>query len=628
MNDSKLFEAEARSLSYLTQLHILEIPFFQRPYVWEEENWEKLYKSFFENETPDFLGSIILKHNIDSDAISTMIIDGQQRLTTLSLFAKALFDNLNDLDKKLLRPYLERILYRYLDELDENGETVVVPKLKHSYLDSESFVAVMNNFNNSELPNKKDDRIIECYKYFIKNIKSEDYEKVKKVINVLLKSDVKIFVGIVVHGGVDEQKVFDTLNNAGVRLTITDTIKNYLFNKATKVISNGVYNKTIIDLYNENWDNTFNIRKEVNTETGTTIVTDIRKKWEQEVNYGRITRNISDLFLQAYATIKGFYKPEDTIDNLAKKYKEYIDKLNTPEEIIDLIRDIKKYADTYYNYFIKETDNNYSYDNENIIKRLLLIVRTIDFETLNPYILHILVNYKDNKETQNKYLHMIEKMVLITYLGHNTSRSKNYNKLCVDFINNNDRLEEELKMIEAPSTECIAGLYKINENVAKMLLFLIEIYRRKSKYQDIKEIEFLDSYQLEHIMPKKWQVYWNWFPEKNYLGMEIEESDLVLEKERYIKSLGNMTLLNGALNNHIKNRQIKVKINGDDSTGQKGIKDYVDLKITKDDIVDYYYNLINQNPEQPLEDSKIWNEEHIKDRNVTLLKELIDGYMY
>lgn len=630
MNDSKLFDAEARSLRYLTQLNTLEIPFFQRSYVWEKDNWDKLYMSFFENEVPDFLGSIILKHCTDHNEQKSLVIDGQQRLTTLSLFAKALFDSLSDNDKKLYKPILITILYRYLEKIDEDGNPIAIPKLQHSYLDKKSFDLIMNNFDGKELPDTQDDRIINCYKHFYNLLKSEEPDKVKRVINLLLKSDTKIFVGIVVYSGVDEQKVFDTLNNAGVRLTITDTIKNYLFNKATKLISNGSYNSEIINLYNDYWDSTFNMHMEFDKNQNMEIRQDVRKLWEKEIAYGRTTRNTSDLFLQAYATIKGFYRPEDTIDNLTVKYKEYIDKQETSDKIKKLIMDIKTYADIYYDYFIKENINsNYVYDNNNIIKRLLLIVRTIDFETLNPYILNVLVKYKDDLEQLNKKLHMVEKIVLVTYLSHNTTRSKNYNKLCVDFINNNDRLEEEIKNLESPNTECVSGLYKINENVAKVLLFLIELYRRREKYQDIKELEFLDFYQLEHIMPKKWQANWNWFPENNYLGMKIDDNDLAVEKERYIKSLGNMTLLNGALNNHIKNKSFEIKVMGDSSIGQKGIKDFVDLKITKEDVVDYYNQCVEKIKNDQLDpDSKLWDEEHIKYRNITLLNELIKGYMY
>jgi len=620
MNETKFFDAEARSLRYLNQLNELEIPFFQRPYVWEEENWKKLYESFFDNAIPDFLGSIILKHNTNGESQSTIVIDGQQRLTTMSLFVKATYDSLPEKDRIIYKPELLQILYRYLEEVDENGNPKMEPRIKHSYLDKKSFDIIMNNFENNEIVENSNDRIISCYLYFKSRLENETYEEKIRIIKMLLKSNTTIFVGIIVYSYIDEQKVFDTLNNAGVRLTITDTIKNYLFRKASQIISNGAYGKDVIELYDEYWNSTFNLRKEKNG-----AEEDVRKKWEQEIPYGRIYRNVSDLFLQAFATIKGFYKPEDTIDNLAQKYKDKIDNLTTKDDIVNFLNDIKEYGDIYYDNFVKEKSNSYSYKDD-VKNRLLMFTNILDSETLNIYILHVLVKYKDNKEKQNELLHYVEKMILITHLGKNLSRSKNYNKLCVDFIKNEDRLLQEIKEMEDPSIACYNGLFGIKEDLAKALLFFIELYRRSSKYQDIDSIEFKPSYQLEHIMPKKWETYWNWLPTIDSSGNEIEFEENIEEdekiriqkynKDRIIKSLGNMTILNGDLNNKIKNKSIDIKVDGNSEKGYKGIREYVDFKITKEDVVDYYDN------------AKEWKEEHIIERNKDLLKEIIEALMY
>jgi uncharacterized protein with ParB-like and HNH nuclease domain len=76
---------------------ILEIPFFQRAYVWEEPQWERLLEDMEETSqqnVPYFLGSVILKQQMTSTTKSVSdvrtLIDGQQRLTTLSIFLKIL----------------------------------------------------------------------------------------------------------------------------------------------------------------------------------------------------------------------------------------------------------------------------------------------------------------------------------------------------------------------------------------------------------------------------------------------------------------------------------------------------------------------------------------------------------
>lgn len=87
--------AEAKSLRFLGEGKKLTVPFFQRTYVWNKDNWEELLNSFDNIDTTPFLGSMILK-NITSPLSpdEKMIIDGQQRLTTITILSKALYDSL------------------------------------------------------------------------------------------------------------------------------------------------------------------------------------------------------------------------------------------------------------------------------------------------------------------------------------------------------------------------------------------------------------------------------------------------------------------------------------------------------------------------------------------------------
>ena len=71
----------------------LEIPFFQRSYVWGEDEWERLLEDFREcciHKKEHFMGSCIIKEQSDSSKESRLVIDGQQRLTTIYIFFKAL----------------------------------------------------------------------------------------------------------------------------------------------------------------------------------------------------------------------------------------------------------------------------------------------------------------------------------------------------------------------------------------------------------------------------------------------------------------------------------------------------------------------------------------------------------
>lgn len=86
-------EAHAKSLAFVGNEGKIKIPFFQRGYVWEEKNWEDLVSELLNFKRNHFLGSLILKQQkVTSGEIKeVLVIDGQQRLTTLSILLKAIY---------------------------------------------------------------------------------------------------------------------------------------------------------------------------------------------------------------------------------------------------------------------------------------------------------------------------------------------------------------------------------------------------------------------------------------------------------------------------------------------------------------------------------------------------------
>ena len=76
----------------------LEVPFFQRAYVWNRDNWEELINTLSQESSSIFLGAVILqKREKDGSRVkSYAVIDGQQRLTTLSILLCACYDHVKD----------------------------------------------------------------------------------------------------------------------------------------------------------------------------------------------------------------------------------------------------------------------------------------------------------------------------------------------------------------------------------------------------------------------------------------------------------------------------------------------------------------------------------------------------
>ncbi|MCI8460265.1 MAG: DUF262 domain-containing protein, partial [Bacilli bacterium] len=91
------FTAKEERFTIFNSEKKLKIPFFQRKYVWKEENWDELFDNFFVKEEPGFLGSILVQRNVIGAGSSVLdVIDGQQRLTTISILIMAIYDSINN----------------------------------------------------------------------------------------------------------------------------------------------------------------------------------------------------------------------------------------------------------------------------------------------------------------------------------------------------------------------------------------------------------------------------------------------------------------------------------------------------------------------------------------------------
>ena len=197
----------------------LEIPFFQRSYVWGEEQWQRFLEDMqmvSTNKKPYFLGSVILKQQqttSNNDSILT-VIDGQQRLTTLNIFLKVLcLKNNSDND--------------FTETFKKQRDKTII--LLHNHNDEASFNEVVNLEEAKVYESySQNDKILQAFNYFNENITDEDLKSNLDFFNIL---DNVLFVGIDLGFEEDEQQIFDTINSLGIRLTTAELLKNYFFNR-------------------------------------------------------------------------------------------------------------------------------------------------------------------------------------------------------------------------------------------------------------------------------------------------------------------------------------------------------------------------------------------------------------
>ena len=182
---------------------LLEIPFYQRSYVWDEEQWDRFLQDMeFVTKTkkPYFLGSIIFKsghtpNTWEHFSDCKIVIDGQQRLTTLMIFFKVL----------CLKNGENR---RFDRDFRLEDDTIV---LQHGRNDISAFQKVVDQEQAKELENTvPESHIISAFNYFVRKM------DVSKLDRNIIKQNIQ-FVCIDLLDGEDEQQVFDTINSLVTR---------------------------------------------------------------------------------------------------------------------------------------------------------------------------------------------------------------------------------------------------------------------------------------------------------------------------------------------------------------------------------------------------------------------------
>ena len=192
---------------------VLEIPFFQRSYVWGIPQWERLLedmKAISSSNKPYFLGSVILKQQETTTGSrigdKRTVIDGQQRLTTLNIFLKVLCLKTN-----------ENFTFDRSFKLRDNSNALL-----HNHNDIQAFDEILALTELKDLEGESN--IIQAYNYFKENLVPNELNLDSILSNVL-------FVGIDLSQEEDEQQIFDTINSLGVKLTTAELLKNYFFNR-------------------------------------------------------------------------------------------------------------------------------------------------------------------------------------------------------------------------------------------------------------------------------------------------------------------------------------------------------------------------------------------------------------
>lgn len=217
--------------SFFTRNLQYVVPFFQRSYVWEEENWDILWDHVskiaenYSNQSKDehFIGTLITKQQL-SERIGEAkldLIDGQQRLTTISLLLKAIASKATGEGEylKLKEKANELVVF-------DNAKGDKFIRVEHSRNDRDYFEAIIFDKDLSKLKNQEH-KILICFRYFLNKLDGVTDEQLDQIKTIIL-NNVPV-ISMLLSATDDEQEIFDTINSLGVKLTTGELLKNYIF---------------------------------------------------------------------------------------------------------------------------------------------------------------------------------------------------------------------------------------------------------------------------------------------------------------------------------------------------------------------------------------------------------------
>ena len=463
---------------------VFSIPVYQRDYNWQEKQCQRLFKDILqtgknEKVSSYFLGSIVYIH----DGIYGVgekefhVIDGQQRMTTLTLLFLAIYFKLKgtilakDADKiynqYVVNPYSEKEIKLKLLPPEEN--LYILNKISH------------NKFN--ELEAFQDRNMLKNYLFFEKELENLSFDDMKHLSNGIEKL---IYIDIALEKGKDDpQKIFESLNSTGLDLSQGDLIRNYILMDLERGEQNRIYKEIWIPIEN-------NCKVSDGSE---------------------ITSYVSD-FIRDYLTLKT--EKISSKPKVFETFKAYYEKENDEK-----LEDMKKYSEA-YSYIIKPI-----LEKDKDIQRELDYLKSLDKTVINTFLIGILKDYKDNILEKDELLNIL--ILLQSYLWRRYITEKPTNALNKIFQgmygkisrsgNYYENLVDILMAEDFPTDEELESALKL-KNVYKDKEKLNYVFKKLENYNHNELIDFEnEKITIEHIFPQKPNKVWK----ENYSDNELEQ---------------------------------------------------------------------------------------------------------
>ncbi len=501
---------DAPLLAFLEGKQQFQIPIYQRTYSWGITQCEKLLSDILlasKNSKAHFIGSVV---HFQPEITTTMgvpkklVIDGQQRLTTITILLTALRNFLkNNEGIKIKETSHEEIQDLYLFNPHKSGEEKF--KLLLTKKDKETLIQILDFIPFNEHGSK---RIQDNYNFFFDKINADNVSNIFNGIQNLIIVDAQLE-----FGKDNPQLIFESLNSTGLGLSHADLIRNFIIMGQTKDVQDRIYSQSWFPMEQLFGD-----------------------------NIGRMTG-----FFRDYLTMKTGIIPK--LDGIYEAFKGYV-QAYVGSDIESEAKELYNVASYYTNFALnREEDQD--------LKIVFNDLRQLRVEVSYPLILFLYIDFKDGKFSKDDFLTMLR--VVESYVFRRAvcdiptnSMNKTFSTFHKDIVkeeylnsfvakfnllNSYTRFPKNDEFIKAFKSK---DVYHFRPRL--FLLSKLENYQRK-------EFVNIEEYTIEHIMPQTLSESW-----KDALGENWER----IHKAK-LHTIGNITLT--GYNSEMQNKPFLDKLN-------------------------------------------------------------------
>ncbi|GAA9643173.1 DUF262 and DUF1524 domain-containing protein [Helicobacter pylori] len=468
------------------------IPIYQRLYSWKKEQCEQLWDDIIKTGGNDqikghFIGSILYVRDDDTHSSPLLIIDGQQRLTTITLLFIALRDHLNDEDEFLEKFSREKI-ESYLINSNKDGDKKF--KLILSEPDRDTLLSLIDK--DRRKPSEPSLKIIENFKLFEEWIR-KNTDKPETIFKGLEKL---MIVWIALKKGKDDpQLIFESMNSKGIELTQTDLIRNYIIMETEIEKQEGFYNQY----------------------------------WRAMEEDFKQNETLFNQFVRHYLTIKTREIPN--INKVYEAFKDYQQKEKIAIE--DLLKDLQKYCGYFCQIaFKKEADKD--------LNKALSFLVDLEMDVIYPLLLELYSDYSDGVLSKQDFIPIIA--LTESYLCRRAVcglGTNSLNKVFPSFTKHIQK-DEYFKSLKAHFGYLTEKQRFPNNDEFKKLFITIDFYNFKRKKYFFERLENFYTEEpvdtkgltIEHIMPQELTEEWERDLGENFQAIH----------DKYLHTIGNLTL--------------------------------------------------------------------------------------